>query len=128
MKKLFLFLFMSITLLSCSKKQDKIIGTWRVDSQFYKATYIISSHNEKFYGKVVSYDDGTTQYDQKDGDQGYFLTNLVAKDNRYVNGLLHENRGGKPQHISISLLNNDTLEVTTTVMHRPIIEKWIRVQ
>ena len=61
MKQL-LFFFFLWTLSACQTTTDNMVGTWKVNDKFTKATYQIEQDGRYLKAFVLAYDDGTTQY------------------------------------------------------------------
>ena len=86
MKKIILFAILIIAF-SCAKKENPLLGKWKVDSKFYKATYHILESNDSVQGKVLYYNDDTTIIREVDGKDYYVFKNLKEKENVYVDAI-----------------------------------------
>ncbi len=129
MKLLTTLIFSLFFFISCTKKETSIVGKWNVISPFYKATYEISNRERTFYGKALYYNDGTTQYTIADGDPGYFFTDLVTEDGKTYHKKKTSNTHKRhTPSIIIDQIHQDTLKVTSMVMHQPLTEKWVRTK
>lgn len=115
-------------LMGCGSKPE-ILGTWKVDDGFYKATYRIEMVNEKIATEVLSYDDGTTRY--KKSDESHFLFNdLQKKGDRYVevDGVTGATTTSDENTPGLKLVNDSTLEVTRYIMEHATVETWNRIK
>lgn len=120
----FLALFLSLT--SCAQKSnDKIIGVWDIKTDYYQAIYEIVENDEKFYGKVHYYNDGTNEYKGNNKKEDYFLTDIEAKNGKYVNGKMYL-PDGTFYKVIFSLKDENTLEALMTVEGEPYKETWKR--
>lgn len=124
MKRALLLLTCSLFIF-CSKKEHKIIGLWNVKSNYYKATYKIEQQSNKLVGRVIYYNDGTTVLHETKTDKDLFLFDLKLKKDTYIDAVSGATNT-KKQTTSIKLKHNDTLEVTSYIMKKPLIETWIR--
>ncbi len=115
---------------SCVKKNNPIIGTWEVDSKFYKATCNIIEEDNSIKGQVLYYNDDTTVYKYEEGKpKNYFFNNLKEKKGVFVDAVSGATKKNESKEmVTLNLLSKDTLEVTTFIMHQPLKELWIRIQ
>ncbi len=113
-------------LLACNQ-QDNIIGEWKVNSKFYQATFEIMEENDTWNGLVVYYNDGTTKYMHNDTKSRYAFTGLKKEKEVYVDGITAAtSKKGAPKSVEIRKQGKDSLEVTTYIMNKPIVEVWTR--
>lgn len=118
----------SIMMISCQYQQDSLIGKWKVNSKFLNATYQILEDGDELNGLVLFYDDGTTKY-RHDGTKNHYVFKGLKKENeQYVDGIsgATTKENNTPRSIEITKKHKDTLEVTTLVMNKPIVEFWTR--
>lgn len=115
-----------ILLLGCSSKIDeRVIGVWQVQSKFYQATYRIEKEGKKLIGKVIYYNDDTTILKKTDTDKDIFLSNLKYKDDIYINAISGATQTNS-ESLTIKIKHKDTLEVTSYIRHKPLVEIWTR--
>lgn len=118
----------SVLIFSCTTKiDDRIFGEWNVQSNFYRATYRIEKQSSKIVGKVLYYNDDTTVLHETGTDKDIFLKNLKFKENKFVDAVSGATKTNK-KAITIEVKHKDTLEVTSYVMHKPLVEIWTRKQ
>ncbi|OJJ19086.1 hypothetical protein BKI52_19925 [marine bacterium AO1-C] len=130
MGKYFL-IFGLLNLCYCTSKKAPIVGTWRVDSRFYEATYKIEQARQSLQAQVLFYDDGTTRYNFKGGTKQYLFASLKAKNGQYLDGMSSATKqksstGKALPKFAIKPKGNDTLEVISYIGQRPLSEHWIR--
>lgn len=127
MKKTIL-LTLFITVFSCGKTDNPLLGLWKVNSKFYKATCQILEENNEVKGLVLYYNDDTTVYSYKDGqDKNYFFNNIKKHDNVYIDAVSGATKTEKSNDlVTLNLISKDTLEVKTYLMKKPIKEIWIK--
>ena len=112
---------------SCSKKKNPILGTWKVKSNFYKATCKILEEDKNIKGLVLFYDDNTTVYKYSaNKPKKYFFNNLKGKSNSYIDATSGATKTRKLDTTNLTLIHKDTLEITTYTMNKPLKEIWIR--
>ncbi|KAB1155276.1 MULTISPECIES: DUF2147 domain-containing protein [Tenacibaculum] len=117
-----------IFLIGCSTQIDeRILGIWDVQSSFYKATYKIEKQANKLVGKVIYYNDDTTIIRETGTDKDIFLNNLTYKDDTFVDAISGATQTNS-DNLKIKIKHKDTLEVTSYIMHKPLIEIWVRKQ
>ncbi|MCL7752149.1 hypothetical protein [Polaribacter sp. Z022] len=124
MKKLFLII-VCLFFMVYSKKNHEIIGLWNVKSNHYKATYKIEFQETKLVGKVIYYNDDTTVLHETGTKKDLFLFNLKKENNIYVDAVSGATNT-ETYATTIKEKHKDTLEVTTFIMKKPLIETWIR--
>ncbi|WP_339756607.1 hypothetical protein [uncultured Winogradskyella sp.] len=126
--KMKLSLLLLIMSLSCTQKADVLLGTWRVQSPFYKATCKILEENDSIKGLVLYYNDDTTVYSYKEGEaKNYFFNNLKEKGGQYIDAISGATKTkSSNEKATLNLLSKDTLEITTYIMHKPLKEIWVR--
>ena len=120
-------IFICILLTSCLKKEHQIIGLWKVNSNFYKATYKIVEEQNKLIGKVIYYNDDTTVLHETGTDKDIFLFNLKPNKAGYVDAVSGATKT-KNYYTSIKTKHKDTLEVTTYIQNKPLTETWTRIK
>ena len=77
---------LSIFIIGCNLKIDnRILGTWKVQSNYYDATYKIEKQGKKLIGKVIYYNDGTTILRETKTQKDVFLKNLKYKPGSITN-------------------------------------------
>lgn len=117
---------------SCKTKENPLLGVWKINSKFYKATCKIIKDENSVKGLVLYYNDDTTIYKYKEGDgesKNYFFNNLIEKKGTYVDAVSGATKTDKLEEaVTLKLLSKDTLEVTTHIMRKPLKETWIRIQ
>lgn len=121
------FLFITtIHFISCSKSFDnRILGEWKTNSKFYKATYKFEKISKNIVGKLLYYNDGTTVLQETGTKKDIFIENLDYKDNVFVDAVSGATQTTS-QNYQIKVKHQDTLEVTTYIRNRPLIETWTR--
>ncbi|MDC1162327.1 hypothetical protein OAT18_02675 [Tenacibaculum sp.] len=113
---------------ACSTQIDqRIFGTWNVQSNFYKATYKIEKYSTKIIGKVCYYNDDTTILKGTNTDKDIFLHDLKYNNNVYVDAISGATKT-TTENLTIKIKHKDTLEVTSYINHKPLIETWTRKQ
>lgn len=117
-------LFFVFTMTSCAQ-QDKIVGVWDVKNDYYQAIYEIVEHEGKFFGKAHYYNDGNTEYKGDNKKEDYFLTDVEAKNGKYINGKMYM-PDGSFYKVIFTLKNENTLENLMTVENQPYKETWTR--
>lgn len=126
MKKTLLSLIVLLT--ACSTQIDKrVLGTWNVQSNFYKATYKIEKQGKKLIGKVLYYNDDTTVLHETKTDKDIFLYDLKYKNEVYVDAISGATNTVS-EKLAIKVKHKDTLEVTSYINKKPLIENWTRKQ
>ncbi|MBA6157318.1 DUF2147 domain-containing protein [Tenacibaculum sp. S7007] len=126
MKKTLLSLIVLLT--ACSTQIDKqVLGTWNVQSNFYKATYKIEKQGKKLIGKVLYYNDDTTVLHETKTDKDIFLHDLKYKNEVYVDAISGATNTVS-EKLTIKVKHKDTLEVTSYINKKPLIENWTRKQ
>lgn len=122
--KRFLFLFL-IFLVGCSTEIDnRILGTWNVQSKFYRGTFKIEKESKKLIGKIIYYNDDTTILKETETDKDIFLHDLKMKDDVFIDAV--SGATTHTENLNIKVKNKDTLEVTTYIMKKPLVEIWTR--
>ncbi|BDS15311.1 hypothetical protein [Aureispira anguillae] len=123
MKKMIIFLL--LTIIACSKQEQTLVGVWQVSNSFYRANYQIVAKRNGFTGKILYYNDGTSQYTKND--QLTLFKGLTFQDSVYVDGISGATSSSNTSRtICIKIKSQDTLEATTYVMAHPVTELWIR--
>ncbi len=120
-----LFLLMVIITFNACAQKNTIVGVWEVKTDLYQATYEIVEHKDAFFGKIHYYNDGITEYKGDNKKEDYFLTDVVLKDGKYVNGKMYM-PDGSFYHVIFTLKDTETLEVLMTVEGAPYKETWKR--
>lgn len=117
---------LSIFIIGCNLKIDnRILGTWKVQSNYYDATYKIEKQGKKLIGKVIYYNDGTTILRETKTQKDVFLKNLKYKNNIFIDAVSGATKTNS-NYVSIKVNHKDTLEVTSYIMNKPLIEFWIK--
>lgn len=122
-----LYTLLLLTTIACTSQDSRLLGTWKVQSPFYQATYEIVPDKIGYTGKIIYYNDGTSQYSSKD--QRILFKGLLQQDSIYIDvisGATTANNSSKT--ICIKIKNQDTLEATTYIMNQSIKELWIKQQ
>lgn len=101
-------------------------GTWRVNTPFYKSTCVIVVDDGYALARVLTYDDGTTNYSFSEGRPWYVFEKLMSEDGVYVDGVSGAT-SKEEAAVSVVQLDVDTLLVTTYVLDKPITETWTRL-
>ena len=128
MKKTYIiYLTILSVLLSCTTN-DPLEGIWIVRSDYYRATCEIHKTYQGFQGLMLSYDDGTTIYKHDPQQPRHLFKNIKLKDREYVDGVSSATiKSGTSKNISIKLINEDSLLMTTYIMNRPVEELWTKI-
>ena len=117
-----------IFLIGCSTQIDeRILGIWNVKSSFYKATYKIEKLDKNLVGKVIYYNDDTTIIKETGSNKDIFLKNITYKNDVFVDAISGATQTNS-ENLKIKIKHKDTLEVTSYIMHKPLIEIWVRKQ
>ena len=127
MKKLVqltLLLCISLSFNACGQNNN-IVGVWEVKTSLYQGLYEIVEHDDVFYGKIHYYNDGITEYKGKNKKEDYFLTDVILKDGKYVNGKMYM-PDGSFYKVIFTQKDKDTLEVIMTIEGAPYKETWKR--
>ncbi len=125
MKEL-LYLF-SLLMFAACHQAPPILGQWKVNNSFYKATYQIVQADHTIKGQVLHYDDGTSQYHFNGTNPTYLFNNLIKKETVYVDAVTGATTLETTQNVNhITLKNQDTLYVTTYIHDKPLEEVWVR--
>lgn len=127
MRKVFLISIV-IVVFSCVKKENPMIGIWKVDSKFYKATCEILEENDTVKGVVLYYNDNTTKYKHEVGaPKSYFFNDIKEKNGTYIDAISGATKiENNNKTATLHLLSKDTLEITTYIMNKPLKEIWTR--
>ena len=121
-------LIITIILTACSTNIDqRVLGIWKTNSNYYKAVYKIEKSNQKITGKLLYYNDGTTVLHETGTDKDIFIKDLKYKNQCYVDAVSGATKT-TTQSYKIKVKHNDTLEVTTYIRNKPLIETWTRKQ
>lgn len=128
MNKVITLILLLLLLMSCSKQEDVLVGTWKFEGDYHRATYEIIEKRNGFVGKVIYYDDGTSRYTSKD--ELICFEGLVKQDSIYVDGVSGASSSTKAtkkgRTICIKVKSRDSLEATTYVRGQALKEWWIR--
>ncbi len=112
-------------LLSCSDSMKPLYGKWDVQSDYYKATYLIFEEHDSVKGKVLYYNDNTSIYREGEEQDFYVFKDLKKEDGHYVDAISGATNTAE-KAISIQQKHQDTLEVITYIMRKPLLETWVR--
>lgn len=128
MKKLAILLLLFAV--SCKDTIDPLEGEWEVRSRFFKARYEILREDDQLKGLVLFYDDGTTKYRYDGTKRHYAYQNLVKKDSVYVDAVSGATQVKEDHKMidHIKMIGNDTLEMVSYMMNKPIVDVWVRKQ
>lgn len=118
---------MCLFILSCNKDTKALLGTWKVDSKFYRATYNIVEVDGDLKAEVIYYNDDTTILRQNKDNPFYLFHNLNYKDDASIDAVSGATKT-KSQPIFLKLKHKDTLEVTTYFSTKPLKEIWIKTR
>lgn len=125
--KLMAYSVLSFILLGCSSQCPEIDGNWKVISPFYNASFNIQNIDGSLQCSVLTYDDGTTRFDNR-GKSSYYLTqNLQCKDGIFIDGISGATTLEKSS-LTIKKVAFDTLSVTMYIMNNPLNENWIKIE
>ena len=120
-----LLVFISL-ITSCNFNSD-INGTWMINNDYYKATYRIYDEDNCKKALIVSYNDGTTKFSSKTKPNQYVFSNLKEQNGVYIDAISGATKTTAPTHTNhIKIKHKDTLEVTSYIMNKPLIEFWIK--
>jgi len=113
---------------ACNQHTDPIEGEWKLNSRFYSATYKIAKERNQLNGLVLYYNDGTTKYKHDGSSNYYFFTGLKKQaNNHYIDGISGATSKNEiSENIEIKYKSTDTLEVTSQVLNKPLVEIWTR--
>ncbi len=126
MKPTYILIGLMVIISSCQSK-DSINGLWKTHDAFYRATYRIYDQKESKVAKIISYNDGTTQYTSQTRPNQFLFNNLIKNNEHYIDAVT----GATKTQISktsntIQMIHQDTLEVTTFLFGKPLKELWTR--
>jgi major membrane immunogen (membrane-anchored lipoprotein) len=116
-----------ILLCACGKNTEALLGTWKVQSKFYRATYNIVEVDNELKAEVVYYNDDTTVLRQNEETPFYLFHNLKFQDDHSIDAISGATKT-KEQPVFLKLKHKDTLEVTTYISNQPLKEIWIKTQ
>ncbi len=120
-------LLMVLFVWSCADRCEDISGTWKVLSPYYNASFQIQDINGELKCAVLTYDDGTSRFDNR-GKSPYYLANeLKCEDGIYIDGVSGATALNK-NSLTINKLSTDTLSVTSFIMNKPLKEYWIKIK
>ena len=115
-----------IFFLSCSKPFDnRLLGIWKTNSKFYRATYKFEKVNHNIIGKLLYYNDGTTILHETGTTKDIFIKNLRYDDHLFIDAVSGATQTTS-RNYEIKVMHTDTLEVTTFMHNKPSIETWTR--
>ena len=128
MNKVVITILLLLFTISCSQQEDVLVGIWKFEGDYHRATYEIIEEGNGFVGKVIHYDDGTSRYTSKD--KRICFEGLVKQDSIYIDGVSGASSSTKTTEkgrtICIKVKSQDSLEATTYIRGRPLKEWWIR--
>lgn len=126
MKQLYLVLIILFSVVVSAQKNDDIIGVWEVKTNNFQAIYEIEESHGKFIGKVHYYNDGETEYKGSNTKEDYFLSEVIKKDDKYINGKMYL-PDGSYYYVIFTFKDKDVLEVLMTLDDKPYKETWKRI-
>lgn len=127
MKKTAVYTFCFL-MLCCTKQEHKIIGEWKVLSNFHRAIYNIELLDNKLVGRVIYYNDDTTELRATNTNSDLFLFDLKSQNNNtYVDAISGETTLNN-HATTLEVIHKDTLITTTYYQKKPIKEIWIRTK
>jgi len=116
-----------VACISCHETVDKLIlDDWIVKTRFYQATYQIIEQEGKIVGRILNYDDGTTQYSWDNEHPKYIFQNLKAKDGKLIDAVSGATTKTDKYQIEIQIKDKDTLHTISSFHNHSISEQWIR--
>ena len=124
MKKI-VVLFIGYLVMSCNESPKGLLGTWRVDSKFYRANYKILEENDSIKALILYYNDDTTVLKHNPKQPRYAFSNLTSKKDVFVDAISGATKN-ENHTLSIKQIHKDTLKVTTYILNKALNETWIR--
>ena len=121
------YILLSLIFVCCAPKCEDIDGQWKVISPFYIATFKIAKVEGKLKCAVLTYNDGTTSFDNRDKSPYYLAQNLKCDGEIYVDGISGATTINE-QGLKMQIINNSTMSVTTYIMNKPLTEKWMKYE
>lgn len=132
MLKFLLLNSVALLVVSCTKvSPEPLLGTWRTQDRFHQASYQLIPNGQSIDAKVLSYNDGTTRYNQQNSSKTYYLfKGLEKKGKYYVDAIsgASQQEGNKPKTVSIDMISQDSLKVTHYNGKQTREEFWFRTQ
>ncbi|UTW66489.1 hypothetical protein KFE94_17850 [bacterium SCSIO 12643] len=127
MKYWYYILFLT-GLISCNSSTNKLIGKWQVESPFYKAVYQIIKKDGELKTQILFYDDDIYRYRFNGKKEKYLFQNIQQKDEDFVDMVSGATTSANSNKLpKLKLVHEDTLNVTTYQMRKPITETWVRI-
>lgn len=120
-----------IILISCQhSNQDALIGQWKVSTQAFQAVYQIQPGESGYDCQVVSYNDGTKRYSKESKKRPFVFKNIDLQQASQIDGSsgATKSRGSVSNSHKIRVINENQLEVVSTIMNQKKVELWTRVQ
>lgn len=125
--KNYCWILLAFGMFSCENEADKLLGTWKLESPFYKAEYRIVNNGDSIKTQILFYDDDTYRYRFNGQNLKYQFQNIEEKEGYFVDAVSGATqKTGEVNQSKIEFLNADTILVTTYEMKKPITEKWGR--
>lgn len=117
-----------ITIYGCSRIDERIYGDWCTTSNYYRACYNISRVNDKIVGKVLTYDDGTSNYSFNKENPKYVFKQLIYRNEKFADGVSGATSTKEESATTtIKVINLDSIEVQTKLSkNHTTKEIWIR--
>lgn len=117
-----------IVLSSCSSSIDeRILGTWEVQSDFYRAVYKIEEQEGKIVGKLMYYNDDIKIIEATNTNKDIVFKNLKYKNGTFVDGISGATNTKEAKNsVEIKVQHKDTLQVVKKFAKTEINYIWTR--
>lgn len=117
-----------MTIYGCSRIDERIYGDWCTTSDYYTACYNISEIKDEIVGKVLTYDDGTSNYSFNEENPKYVFKQLIYRNERFTDGVSGATSTKEESATTtIKVINLDSIEVQTKLSkNHTTKEIWIR--
>ncbi len=119
-------IFLVLILTSCGQDAERLLGDWKVNSQYYKATYQFAEEEGEIIAKVLYYNDGTSKYHWNKREP-WLLSSKIEQDKPFF---VDASTGATQQisQIKFQLLAKDSLEMSMTAFNGVSKEIWTKVE
>lgn len=120
-----------LAIYGCSDVDDRLMGVWKTDSEFYSARYQIHLENDSIRGEVLHYNDGTTIFKKAENDRRFIFKHLIKEDDTFVDavsGATSTTGASAPQMWSITIEHEDTLAIGQKIGRQTRTEIWTRIK
>ena len=124
----FRMLFLLLLLLqACQNSGPDLQGAWQVKNTFYQATYELVSERDGLHARMLSYDDGTTHYQQMGSNERYLFKSLRWQKEAFVDGLSGATQAADTYGFRVWPESPDVLRVSQRIGKKVREERWTRI-